>query len=239
MQYNENKIELEKGGYSITSVLYSKKERSEICDLIDKNTSFSKEQPVYSIRKLLNAIPSLSQVLFNPNLIELIHEVGGKNYFLTKAIYFDKPQGSNWFVSYHQDLSISVLERHNTDGYKNWTVKKAQFGVQPPDEILNKTITVRIHLDDADATNGALKVIPESQRKGSVRFQKEWIDSEGEVICNVNAGASMLMKPLTFHASKKSSNGKRRRVIHLEFCDQELQKPLIWSERLSIIERNQ
>lgn len=42
----------------------------------------------------------------------------------------------------------------------------------------------------------------------------------------------MLMKPLTMHASNRTTNLKRRRVIHLEFCNQDLAKPLNWLEKI-------
>jgi ectoine hydroxylase-related dioxygenase (phytanoyl-CoA dioxygenase family) len=231
VEFHQNKIELESKGFSITPQLYSGSELDFIKDLIDKNASFSKNVLVHSIRKLLKNIPELSGILFNKNLVGLINELGGPDYFLTKSIYFDKPENSNWFVSYHQDLSISVSDKFEIDGYKNWTVKKNQFGVQPPIKVLEKTITVRIHLDDIDQNNGALKVILKSHKKGITRFEKDWAEQEEEVICNVREGAAMLMKPLTFHASKRSQSGNRRRVIHLEFCNQELESPLVWSEK--------
>jgi ectoine hydroxylase-related dioxygenase (phytanoyl-CoA dioxygenase family) len=231
VEFHQNKIELESKGFSITPQLYSGSELGFIKELFDKNASFSENVLVYSIRKLLKTIPELSTLLFNKNLIELINELGGPDYFLTKSIYFDKPENSNWFVSYHQDLSISVSDKFEIDGYKNWTVKKNQFGVQPPIEVLEKTITLRIHLDNTDQSNGALKVILNSHKKGITRFEKEWAEQEEEAICNVREGAVMLMKPLTFHASKRSQSGNRRRVIHLEFCNQELESPLVWSEK--------
>jgi hypothetical protein len=38
------------------------------------------------------------------------------------------------------------------------------------------------------------------------------------------------MKPLLLHASNRTANNKRRRVIHLEFNSHQLTKPLEWSE---------
>ena len=43
----------------------------------------------------------------------------------------------------------------------------------------------------------------------------------------------MLMKPLTLQASNRTTNGKQRRVIHLEFNEHELTKPLEWLEYYS------
>jgi len=41
-----------------------------------------------------------------------------------KSIYFDKPPASNWFVSWHQDLTISVDTKADIDGFTHWTVKQ-------------------------------------------------------------------------------------------------------------------
>jgi len=167
-------------------------------------------------------------LIFNTSMNQLIQDVGGSDFFLTKAIYFNKPKTSNWFVSYHQDLSISVEEKHEIEGFKNWTSKRNQVGVQPPLEILENIITIRIHLDDTTKDNGALKVIPREHTKG-VTLTKE-LQKDNEVVCSVKKGAVMLMKPLTPHASNRTTNDKQRRVIHLEFSNKHLPAPMKWLE---------
>jgi len=41
----------------------------------------------------------------------------------------------------------------------------------------------------------------------------------------------MIMKPLLFHASNKTTNNERRRVIHIEFSNQQLPDGIDWSEK--------
>ena len=166
----------------------------------------------------------------NANLKKLLTSIGSKDHFLTKALYFDKPRLSNWFVPYHQDLSISVKEKHNIPGYKNWTFKKGQYGVQPPSDILENTLTIRIHLDDTDENNGALRVLPSTHLKGVILHNKIQKAIASEKICVQKSGSIMLMRPLLLHASNKSHNENKRRVIHLEFSNRELAKPLKWLE---------
>lgn len=50
--------------------------------------------------------------------------------------------------------------------------------------------------------------------------------------CRVPRGGAMIMRPLLQHASSRSSSGKRRRVIHIEFSNAELPVGLNWAERL-------
>ncbi len=238
MNYERNKIELNENGYSVLSDLYSEIEISQILACIENTeqdgNSFMKTKDLFAIRQLIKNVPELSELLFNKKLTELINDLSESEYFLTKAIYFDKPSESNWFVAYHQDLSISVDKKADLENYVNWTFKKGQNGVQPPIEILQDTITIRIHLDKTDKNNGALKVIPKSHSRGIIRSEsKDW-NIENEFICEVEKGGIMLMKPLTLHASNRTTNGKKRRVIHLEFNKHNLSKPLDWLEHYEI-----
>lgn len=100
---------------------------------------------------------------------------------------------------------------------------------------MSKSIfTIRIHLDDTNDKNGALKVIPGSQNKVLSQQEIELI-TENSIpkICDVPAGGVQLMKPLTLHASSKSTSQKRRRVIHLEFTSFHLPKELEWDEKIN------
>lgn len=234
MNYEKNKLELTENGYSVTTAMYSKTEISQILSCIESSEQsgelFLKTKDLFAIRQLIISIPELTGLLFNEKLSKLLEELFQTEYFLTKAIYFDKPIDSNWFVAYHQDLSISVDSKAAVEKYTNWTFKKGQYGVQPPIHILENTVTVRIHLDDTDEQNGALKVIPKSHLQGIIRNGSEHWKIDNEQICKVEKGGAMLMKPLTLHASNRTTNGKKRRVIHLEFNTHELAKPLHWLE---------
>ncbi|MCH2194488.1 MAG: phytanoyl-CoA dioxygenase family protein [Kordia sp.] len=185
---------------------------------------------LFAIRQVIHKIPTLKSLVFTENLQTLLASLFNESCFLTKAIYFDKPSESNWFVAYHQDLSISVDRKEEVSDYQNWTFKKGQYGVQPPLDILEDIVTIRIHLDTTERENGALKVIPKSHSKGI--YRPETIDwtIETEHIYEVKKGGIMLMKPLTLHASNRTTNGKQRRVLHLEFSSKQLAESLQWLE---------
>jgi len=238
MSFKKNKVELETNGYSITSKIYSDDELNKIINLIEskdsKSDSFIKTKDLFAIRQFFKNLPELSTLVFNNNMLNLLNEVGSDDYFLSKAIYFDKPKESNWFVAYHQDLSISVNEKTEEKDYINWTFKRGQYGVQPPIKILENIITIRVHLDDTTSENGALSVIPNSHSKGIYRPESIDWNKETEVVCEVKKGNAMLMKPLTLHASKRTLNDKQRRVIHMEFSNQELEGSLEWLEKFNL-----
>jgi hypothetical protein len=203
---------------------------NEIESVNTDSPTFRKSNDLFAIRQFLKQVPAVVSLIFSTKLNEMIEAVFGKDFFVVKSIYFDKPEQSNWFVAYHQDLTISVENRMVVDGYGPWTVKQNQYAVQPPLAILENNFTIRIHLDDTDADNGALKVIPGSHKKGIVRPEGV---GEGEVFCPVKKGAVMLMSPLLMHASNRTTNNMKRRVVHLEFSNQSLQGGLKWSEFLN------
>ncbi len=231
--------ELAEKGFSIIPNIFSEKAILGIIHCIEtansNSSSFLKTKDLFAIRQLLKHIPELQPLIFTEKFKNVLVGLSGKDYFLTKAIYFDKPKESNWFVSCHQDLSISVSNRKEIADYQNWTSKLGQIGVQPPTEILKSILTIRIHLDDTDEQNGALKVIPKSHSNGIIRLEKLNLENEQSVFCSVAKGGVMLMKPLLLHASKRSTGNKQKRVIHLEFSNRELAGELDWAERLAVL----
>lgn len=152
---------------------------------------------------------------------------------MVKSIYFDKPKTSNWYVAYHQDLTISVDSKQDVPGFGPWTIKQNLFAVQPTRNILENILTSRIHLDETNSQNGALKVIPRSHNKGIYKPPMDWSE-ESEAICEVPKGGIMIMKPLLLHSSGRTTNGLKRRVIHIEFSDMSLPDGLTWAEKMVI-----
>ena len=182
----------------------------------------------FGVRAVLRDYPELQKLVFTPKLLQLVASVDPNLTTCIKSIYFDKPPTANWPVNWHQDLTLNVRGRVEAPGFKNWRELPERTVVQPPLEVLNNILTVRIHLDDTRAENGALRVVPGSQLSGVVPI-KEWMKNgpAEEMICDVPAGGVQLMRPLLLHASKRSS-AARRRVLHLEFSGYPLPDGLTW-----------
>lgn len=234
----EQKQKLTSDGFAIVDDIYSNEEVIAIIETINnadisKNT-FRKSSELFAIRQFLNEVPNSVSLIFNAKLKALIQNIVGVDFFVVKSIYFDKPPQSNWYVSYHQDLTISVKEKHDIDGYKLWTSKQNQFAVQPPIKVLENIVTFRIHLDDTDENNGALKIISQSHNKNI--YRPETIDwtIEQETTASVPQGGVMVMKPLILHSSGRTNNNKHRRVIHIEISNIDLPSPLNWAEKIII-----
>jgi ectoine hydroxylase-related dioxygenase (phytanoyl-CoA dioxygenase family) len=133
-------------------------------------------------------------------------------------------------VAWHQDLTISVRQQRECAGFSGWSRKAGVLHVQPPAYVLQEMLTLRLHLDDTDAFNGALKVIPGSHKFGRMSSQEielAKLRTPG-VICEVPAGGALLMRPLLVHASSTSTNLGHRRVIHLDYSAADLPGGLEW-----------
>jgi hypothetical protein len=232
------KNSLDENGFVTVDNIYSDIEIENIISCINSadssGSTFRKSTDLFAIRQFLKEIPKTTPLIFNHNLLALINSLFGSDFFIVKSIYFDKPEQSNWFVSYHQDLTISVDNKADIKGYGPWTVKQNQFAVQPPIDILQSIYTIRIHLDDTDENNGALKIIAGSHSKGI--YRPETIDwtKETETNCSVAKGSVMIMRPLLLHSSSRTTNNNKRRVIHIEFCDKKLADNLNWAEYMDL-----
>ena len=222
-------MHLEELGYDIIEGVYSPDEVLSILQTINDEQLDGQ----YGVRELLIGRNTLSNQIFTSRFKDLIHAINPSCNTLIKSIYFDKPPSANWIVNWHQDLTINVKEKHLVADYINWRVLPERVVVQPDQRLLERIFTIRIHLDDCTADNGALRVIEKSHRQGVIPIQ-EWKDNKPgiEQICEVPMGGALLMKPLTLHASYRTENNAHRRVIHLEFTDQELPEGLEWKESI-------
>jgi ectoine hydroxylase-related dioxygenase (phytanoyl-CoA dioxygenase family) len=184
----------------------------------------------FGVRNLLNVAPVVQEFVSSDAVRKLIEPIAGEKARVIRAIFFDKTPEANWKVPFHQDLTIAVREQKDFNGFKAWTQKAGIFHVQPPDSVLENIISLRIHLDDTDESNGALRVVVGSHRFGRLSATEiQQMRTEGEIInCRVRKGGAMLMRPLLLHASSPATNALHRRVLHFEFSSQELPEGLQW-----------
>jgi hypothetical protein len=149
-----------------------------------------------------------------------------------RAILFDKTADTNWYVTWHQDLSIPVQNRIDIAGYGPWSTKEDILHVQPPAQILEKMVSLRLHLDDCAVDNGAIKFIAGSHLGGLLEPAQiaEWRDNHQHQICPAERGDIIAMRPLILHSSSTSTTPAHRRVLHLEYTSAELPAGLHWAQ---------
>ena len=184
------------------------------------------------IRNLLGVAPQARELADSKPVREIVNAILGAQAFPVRGILFDKTPDANWKVPWHQDVTIAVAGREEVDGYGPWSVKAGGvLHVQPPAEILERMLSVRIHLDPCGEENGALKVLPGTHRLGKLSEDEvaRMGAEEQAVMCSANIGDAVLMRPLLLHSSSASDSPSHRRVIHLDFAAVELPVPLRWA----------
>jgi len=185
-------------------------------------------QNTHAQRNLLD-IPAVCQLAQSGPVRDVMTGLLGADFRAVKGTFFNKTHKSNWKVAWHQDLTITVRHRIEHPGFGPWTNKDGVQNVQPPADILDQVLAIRIHLDQNTFENGPLKVIPGSHRSGRLSSGQigAW-DKSVAVACIVPRGGALLMRPLLLHSSSACSSPSARRVIHLEFTAAELPGELQW-----------
>jgi ectoine hydroxylase-related dioxygenase (phytanoyl-CoA dioxygenase family) len=183
-------------------------------------------------RNLLDVL-AIRQLACSKAIRKLARLVLGDNCFAVRGILFNKTDGTNWKVTWHQDCVISVAERTEIPGWGPWSIKAGVNHVRPSSEIVSRMLAIRIHLDECGAENGPLRVIPGSHKHGflSDRQIQDWPKTEA-VTCTANRGDAILMRPLLLHSSPLATVPSSRRIIHLEFAAEELPNGAEWKDRL-------
>jgi hypothetical protein len=191
-----------------------------------------REGDVYGMRDLLRAVPEVRRLAGSSALLDLVETVLGPGAFSVRGLLFDKTTSANWSVPWHQDLTIAVRGRVAAPGFGPWTVKAGIPHVRPPVQVLEGMITLRVHLDDCEAGQGPLRVLPGSHLEGKlgVEATRDWLEREPAVSCLVPKGGVVMMRPLLLHASSAATEPRRRRVIHLEYAINPLPDGVDWFE---------
>jgi len=111
----------------------------------------------------------------------------------------DHPVAANWFVPWNQDRGDDGVERSRAD--------------------LERTVVLRVYLDDCDEDNGPLEVVPGSHTSGRLdgRAIAALVAERQPLLCLTVRGDIVAMRPLAVHRSQRARVVRARRVLHLEY----------------------
>lgn len=194
------------------------------------DASFNSDR--FAQRNLLEN-PTVQDFAASPQVRELMTAVLRNPCFAVRAILFDKTPAANWNLGWHQDCVVPVRERRSVEGFRSWSTKKGVLHAQAPAGIMNCMAALRVHLDDCPETNGALRVLPRSHRKGVLTDEAVMeMDKSGEVVCALLQGGALVMHSLLLHASSPSQSPGHRRILHIDFAATELPGGLEWHRRI-------
>lgn len=167
----------------------------------------------------------------HPILNEIAGRLSGTPARLVRILTFEKTATANWFVPWHQDRTIVVGERDDHPGFRNWTRRSGYWQVEPPIEVLERMVTLRVHLDECGAGDGPLEVLPGTHAFG--RLGRGDIGSAAATlapqVCLADPGDILAMSPLTVHRSRRARSPSRRRVVHLEYAACDLPGLMMWA----------
>ena len=187
---------------------------------------------VPGLRNLLSKSSAIKEFATEGLAGQLAQDLLGVRPLPVRGILFDKTADSNWYVTWHQDVSIPVRNRVELTGYGPWSTKDGILHVQPTASILEKMVSLRIHLDNCPENNGAIKFIAGSHKLGVLdsEQQKQIKESSEPVTCAAERGDIIAMRPLIMHSSSESEVAGHRRVLHLEYAGTDLPAELAWGE---------
>ena len=122
-----------------------------------------------------------------------------------KATLFDKSPGANWLVAWHQDTALPLRTRMESDEWGPWSTKAGLLYAHAPAWALEQVIALRVSLDDSSASNGPLRVLPDTHQAGVLseaeieRLAREvapvdCVAPSGSVDCNAAAHRARVLK---------------------------------------------
>lgn len=142
-----------------------------------------------------------------------VRERFGSGFRTVRAVGFEKRAEANWALDWHVDRVIAVAEKHDVPGFGKWTRKAGVWHCVAPDDVLREMLFLRLHLDDCDASNGAMEVR---------------LDGAAETLV-ADRGDICVLPMLTMHRSGASKRATPRRCVRLDLANAALPTPLEWA----------
>ena len=166
-------------------------------------------------------IPAVRQLAEDRRLLEIASKFVGSGAVPFRATLFDKSADANWLVAWHQDTALPLRARVDDPEWGPWSAKAGVLYAHAPAWALERIVALRVQLDDSTSTNGPLRVLPDTHRRGVLPDEEvERLALQiAPVGCTTAAGGVIAMRPLTIHASSKSIDDQPRRVLHIEYAD--------------------
>jgi len=174
----------------------------------------------------------IARIISKPDgaLMPLAMQLLGPAARAVRAILFDKTEGANWSVAWHQDRTIAVRDRREVAGYGPWSVKDGAHHVEPPYDLMRDMVTVRAHLDDCGEDNAPLMIALDSHRLGRLPAREiaDAISQLPTARCLARAGDVWAYATPIVHASERTRSTARRRVLQVDFSARGLPEALEW-----------
>lgn len=148
-----------------------------------------------------------------------------------RIVAFDKSPDFNWTLPWHQDRVIAVRDRHEVEGFSNWSLKVGVWHCEPPIELLSRMVFARVHIDAAAEQNGCLELALESAANGRIGASDaaSVAAASPRELCIAQAGDVLFASALILHRSNASASPAPRRALRIDFSADALPAPLRWA----------
>jgi hypothetical protein len=226
---------LDRDGFVVIRQIFSPVEIAEMIASLDESLGgadsvLHSSQAIFGARNLLQIWPAAKSVWRNPRLLEFASQALGTGAGLVRGLYFDKPPEQSWALPFHRDKTIAVRDNRTLGpGFRSPTTKAGVPHVEAPTHVLERMLTLRIHLDTMTLENGPMSLLPGSHCDDTPMT---------EIVMPLGAAGDVLaMRPLVLHGSRHAEPGTtlRRRIVHLEFAAmRELSGGMEWYEFVPI-----
>lgn len=207
---------IEREGFAIVPELFP---RERLDCLLEEINQKAPRRSRAGLRHALRLAP-VAGLARHPLLSDLACAVLGADAYPFRATLFDKSADTNWLVVRHQDTALPLRKRLEVPGWGPWSLKDGVHYAHAPAKTLSSVLALRVHLDDSNASNGPLRVLPRTHMMGvltdgAIGKLKSRI---APVDCVAPKGSVVAMRPLAVHASSKSLTEAPRRVLHIEYA---------------------
>ena len=179
----------------------------------------------------ITAHPQIAEWLSSNDELRNVLAITGPQFAKpVRAILFNKTPDSNWSLGWHQDRTICVKTRQEITGFGPWSVKHGLDHVEPPFALIERMVTLRVHLDPVDPNNAPLLVAEGSHRFGKLPAGAvaEKAASCPTIACLAESGDVWAYATPILHASERSTGNQTRRVLQVDFSADELPGDLEW-----------
>jgi ectoine hydroxylase-related dioxygenase (phytanoyl-CoA dioxygenase family) len=203
-------------GYLICDRVFSRTDMDGVAEAL---AAAAVERTKAGARHVLK-VPAVRRLAADSRLLEIASQFVGATPTPFRATVFDKSPTANWLVVWHQDTALPLCQRIASAEWGPWSTKAGVLYAHAPAWALEQVVALRVCLDDSTATNGPLRVLPNTHRGGVFTDEQiaERTRDTTPVDCLTSCGGVVAMRPLTIHASSKSTDMQARRVLHIEYA---------------------
>lgn len=214
LHYNQN-------GYIFPLDVFTPEEtranRAYFDDLMAQVTAMGRNS--YSINGWHKHCTGIYDLVIEPRILDYVQDLLGENLICWGTHYFCKMPGDGKQVSWHQDASY-------------WPLTPS------------KTVTVWLAIDDADAENGAMEVVPGSHKHGQIPFERSTPEEKNvlnqsvlniapygdpPVLFEMNAGQISLHTDLLLHGSRPNMSPRRRCGLTMRYVSPDVYAHNNWN----------